>query len=190
MARGRAAWRRKLIEQEGNRSAVEQGELHSAAMETAFRRALERYEVRSYDGIINLFRPKLRPIHVFGPGRQIDVHRRFIFEDNGWSPFCQRVEISEVPGDHDSMVLEPNVRVLADRMRSAIGRAEAASAGMISVADEDSADTWQALLKPIVIDRPDRQREDSPKGSFDNLDELPLTELSTTGEKSKTAVMS
>jgi thioesterase domain-containing protein len=35
--------------------------------------------------------------------------------------------VTEVPGDHDSMVLEPNVRVLAARMKEAIDAAEAAS---------------------------------------------------------------
>jgi thioesterase domain-containing protein len=34
------------------------------------------------------------------------------------------VEVHEVPGDHDSMVLEPNARVLAQRMRQAIEAAE------------------------------------------------------------------
>ena len=33
-------------------------------------------------------------------------------------------EVVEVPGDHDSMVLEPNVRVLAARVRSVIEAAE------------------------------------------------------------------
>jgi hypothetical protein len=37
--------------------------------------------------------------------------------------------VVEVPGDHDSMVLEPNVRVLAARLKAALalpGRADAA----------------------------------------------------------------
>ena len=34
------------------------------------------------------------------------------------------VEVTEVPGDHDSMVLEPNVRVLAARMKEVIAAAE------------------------------------------------------------------
>ena len=38
-------------------------------------------------------------------------------------------QVHEVPGDHDSMVLEPNVRVLAALMRRAIEAAEARAAG-------------------------------------------------------------
>jgi hypothetical protein len=34
------------------------------------------------------------------------------------------ITVSEVPGTHDSMVLEPNVRVLAARLRACIEEAE------------------------------------------------------------------
>ena len=37
------------------------------------------------------------------------------------------VTVTEVPGDHDSMVLEPNVRVLAARMARTLAAADAAS---------------------------------------------------------------
>jgi thioesterase domain-containing protein/acyl carrier protein len=120
MVQGRRAWRHRLVQEQNALGSVEQGGLHSAAIGAAFHRALDRYEVRPYDGVITLFRPKLQPIHVFGPGRQINADRRFIYEDNGWGPFCQQVVVSEVPGDHDGMVLEPNVRVLAAKMREAI----------------------------------------------------------------------
>jgi hypothetical protein len=33
--------------------------------------------------------------------------------------------VHEVPGSHDAMVLEPNVRVLAARLRACIQKAEA-----------------------------------------------------------------
>jgi thioesterase domain-containing protein len=38
------------------------------------------------------------------------------------------LQVVEVPGDHDSMVLEPNVRVLAARMRRVVEAAERAPA--------------------------------------------------------------
>ena len=69
---------------------------------------------------IALFRPRLRPTHQLGPGRAINADRRRIYHDNGWAPFVRRVEVFEMPGDHDSMVLEPNVRVLAARMRDSL----------------------------------------------------------------------
>jgi thioesterase domain-containing protein len=36
------------------------------------------------------------------------------------------LQVFEVPGDHDSMVLEPNVRVLAARMKRVLDAAERA----------------------------------------------------------------
>ena len=49
--------------------------------------------------------------------------------DNDWGLVAPQVEVHEVPGDHDSMVLEPNVRVLAALMGRAIEEAEAFSGG-------------------------------------------------------------
>ena len=77
---------------------------------------------------IALFRPRLRPTHQLGPGRAINADRRRIYHDNGWAPFVRRVEVFEMPGDHDSMVLEPNVRVLAARIRDSLDSAEATPA--------------------------------------------------------------
>ena len=51
--------------------------------------------------------------------------REYVYPDNLWTPFAPRLEVVEVPGDHDAMVLEPNVRVLAARMKAAIQAAEA-----------------------------------------------------------------
>ena len=50
--------------------------------------------------------------------------REYVFADNEWTPYAPRIEVVEVPGDHDSMVLEPNVRVLAARLRAALADAE------------------------------------------------------------------
>jgi thioesterase domain-containing protein len=58
-------------------------------------------------------------------GKWVSAAREYVFADNLWTPFAPELEVVEVPGDHDSMVLEPNVRVLAARMRSAIAAAEA-----------------------------------------------------------------
>ena len=96
---------------------ADDGSLHSRVIEAAFYRALEKYETRPYPGVITLYRPKLTPLHVFGPDRQINIDRRFIYPDNGWGPYAERVDVTEVPGDHDRMVLEPAVRVLASNIR-------------------------------------------------------------------------
>jgi thioesterase domain-containing protein len=52
-----------------------------------------------------------------------------VTSDNDWGLYVPHVEVHEVPGDHDNMVLEPNVRVLAGQMRDAIEAAEAQVAG-------------------------------------------------------------
>ena len=105
-----------------------EGALHSTVIEAAFYRALATYEVRPYAGVITLYRPRLTPLHVFGPDRQINVDRRFVYHDNGWAQFCERVDVTEIPGDHDSMVLEPDVRVLSAHLRHAIDAASFRSA--------------------------------------------------------------
>jgi thioesterase domain-containing protein len=60
-----------------------------------------------------------------GDGRLVDSDRAYVFHDNDWAQYVPDVQVFEVPGDHDSMVLEPNVRVLATRMKKVIATAEA-----------------------------------------------------------------
>jgi thioesterase domain-containing protein len=104
-----------------------EGALHSTEIEAAFYRAIERYDLQHVDHQLTLFRPKLNPTHVFSGDRQINGERRFLTYDNGWGAFADHVEVNEVPGNHDSMVLEPNVRVLAGRLRAKIIEAERAA---------------------------------------------------------------
>jgi thioesterase domain-containing protein/acyl carrier protein len=131
----RVAWEReRRRRREGPEAPAEEGTLHSTVVEAAFYRALDVYDLRPYPGVVTLYRPKLTPLHVFGPDRQINVDRRFIYHDNGWGPWCERVDVTEVPGDHDSMVLEPAVRVLASHLRDVI---DAAGGGPTASADLD-----------------------------------------------------
>jgi acyl transferase domain-containing protein/thioesterase domain-containing protein len=99
-------------------------DFHSEAIEAAFRGALTRYTLVKMPFHVALFRPKLDEHAVLGPGRVINRERRFVYFDNGWGPYVDTVEVYEMPGDHDSMVLEPNVRVLAARLRECIEKAE------------------------------------------------------------------
>ena len=121
--RSRQAWKLEMSER---RQGVEPqvGMQHNVEIEDAFLRALNRYEVGHYDGDITLYRPRHRLEYRLLGGRGIDVRRDFIQDDNGWRRHCERVEIVNVPGDHDSMVLEPHVRVLAEAIRAAIDEAE------------------------------------------------------------------
>ncbi len=113
--------RRLFEEPEGDSRS---DEFRSEIIGDAFRKALPRYELRRYEGKVTLFRPKLQPAWVVGEGRMIDKERHYVTPDNGWTPWVSQLEIHEVPGDHDSMVLEPNVRVLARRLRKCIDTIE------------------------------------------------------------------
>jgi thioesterase domain-containing protein len=99
-------------------------EFHSEQVAAAFLRALQCYEVGSYPGVVTLLRPPLQVAHVLGPGRATNARREFVFHDNGWGAHAAHVDVYEVPGDHDSMVLEPNVRVLANRLRQRLRAVE------------------------------------------------------------------
>lgn len=128
-AERRAAWElgrlRRRFESGSPDSTPEK--FHDEAIEQAFRRALERYEVaQRKHATLHLFRPALPVAYDLGNGRRINHERSYVFEDNGWSPFVAAVQVAEVPGDHDSMVLEPNVRVLARQLRAVIQASEAA----------------------------------------------------------------
>ena len=63
------------------------------------------------------FRPKLDRAYVLGPDRILNSDKQWIYADNGWGQWVESIETYEMPGNHDSMVLEPNVRVMASRLR-------------------------------------------------------------------------
>ncbi len=102
-------------------------EFRSEEIGSAFRRALEHYSVQPYPGVVSLFRPRLDVAHVLGAGRMTNARREFVFHDNGWGKYVDRLDEYEVPGSHDSMVLEPNVRVLASKLQKCIRAVEPGS---------------------------------------------------------------
>jgi thioesterase domain-containing protein len=132
--RNRLAW--EIAKFRKSRSAHDPplpSEFRSEAVGAAFRRAIGRYALQPYGGRITLFRPRLEVAHVLGPGRVTNAKRVFLYHDNGWGPWCDGVDVHEVPGDHDSMVLEPHVRVLASRLRRCMQPQPAAPAAVPSL---------------------------------------------------------
>ncbi|WP_353473838.1 beta-ketoacyl synthase N-terminal-like domain-containing protein [Salipiger sp. H15] len=99
---------------------------HNAEIEAAFLQAVAGYRMRRWDGPLVLYRPPLVGKWRVGAGRMVNSERAYVLHDNDWGQYAPQVEVHEVPGDHDSMVLEPNVRVLAAQLRRAIAGAEAA----------------------------------------------------------------
>ena len=123
----RAAW--ELAKRRGREvEAPTEPAFHDAAIEAAFYEAIAAYPMKSWDGPLTLFRPPMRGKWEVAPGRLISSERAYVLPDNDWSPWAPRLQVVEVPGDHDSMVLEPNVRVLAARMRRVVEAAERAPA--------------------------------------------------------------
>ncbi|MFY0623725.1 MAG: SDR family NAD(P)-dependent oxidoreductase [Pelagimonas sp.] len=123
-AKNRIAWefeKRRHVEE----THVAHG-FHNAEIEAAFYRAIATYDVKPWDGRAVLFRPPLVGTWTVSEGRMVDEDRSYVTHDNDWGLYVPGVEVHEVPGDHDSMVLEPNVRVLAALMRDAIQQAETA----------------------------------------------------------------
>ena len=126
-ARKRAKWQMEQLEARfGSNSEPElaMDEFHNVAIERAFRSALPRYQMRRYEGPVHLFRPKLDRAYVLGPDRVLNSEKRWIQPDNAWGPWVGSIDVVEMPGDHDSMVLEPNVRVMATKLRELLDRSE------------------------------------------------------------------
>ncbi|MGY3438341.1 type I polyketide synthase [Marinovum sp. KMM 9879] len=120
-------------------SAAPEHQFQNAAIEAAFYEAIAKYEVQGWSGNLHLFRPPMRGKWQVSGGRLVDADRAYVLPDNDWSGHVPGVQVGEVPGDHDLMVLEPNVRVLADRIRTAIAEAEASVALEAPMADNKKA---------------------------------------------------
>ncbi|ETA49713.2 polyketide synthase [Rhodobacteraceae bacterium PD-2] len=126
-AKNRIAWEIAKRRQTEPTSAVHG--FHNAEIEAAFYRAIAAYTVAPWSGRLVLYRPPLKGKWTVGGGRLVNSERTYVTHDNDWGLVAPQVEVHEVPGDHDSMVLEPNVRVLAALMGRAIEEAEAFSGG-------------------------------------------------------------
>jgi acyl transferase domain-containing protein/thioesterase domain-containing protein len=137
--KGRVAWevgrmRDRFVEPPESEEPVT---FHSEKIEAAFRGALSLYEMRPLPVHAWLFRPALDTMYDLGDGRFADVDRELVLPDNGWTPFVKDLTVIETPGDHDGMVLEPNVRSLANVLRLAIDSLVVSSAAAESPVGAD-----------------------------------------------------
>jgi thioesterase domain-containing protein/NAD(P)-dependent dehydrogenase (short-subunit alcohol dehydrogenase family)/acyl carrier protein len=104
--------------------AAEEGQqFHNATIQDAFLESVGNYEVTPWNGPLALFRPPLVAKWVVR-GRMVSEYRNYLYHDNDWTQFAPQISVFEVPGDHDSMVLEPNVRVLAARVKRCLEQAD------------------------------------------------------------------
>lgn len=98
-------------------------EFNNDKIEAAFRTAVETYDLKPWDGPLLLLRPPLDRHWNVSAGQWVSAAREYVFDDNDWTRWAPKTRVIEVPGDHDSMVLIPNVSVLADQLKDAINHA-------------------------------------------------------------------
>ena len=122
--KGRIEWERnKRSGSEASEHMSEnRGTFQSNRIGAAFVEAVEHYEMSAVPVHVTLLRPRLNVQFTFRDGRRINSDRRYVAEDNLWTPYAESLDVVEVPGDHDNMVLEPNVRVLVGEIRKAISQ--------------------------------------------------------------------
>ncbi|MGR3499572.1 MAG: type I polyketide synthase [Limimaricola soesokkakensis] len=106
-----------------------------AALETAFYVASAAYRLEPWDGPMTLFRPPLKGQWRLPGGRLVNKERQYVVHDNFWGEWASALEVVEVPGDHDTMVLEPNARALAARMKAALESAVAGDVPKLHAAE-------------------------------------------------------
>jgi thioesterase domain-containing protein len=119
--RARVAWKRQQAE---GAAPLQDAQFDNAAIEAAFRAALPVYDMRPRHGATVLFRPPLDRQWQVSGGAWVSRAKEYVLHDNDLTRFAPSLQVIEVPGDHDSMVLEPNVRTLAARLKAAIAQAE------------------------------------------------------------------
>jgi thioesterase domain-containing protein/NAD(P)-dependent dehydrogenase (short-subunit alcohol dehydrogenase family)/acyl carrier protein len=121
----RMAWereKRQRREQAAGEQASDAISFQSQRIGEAFWRALARYKLTRVPVKVALFRPKLSIKFRLSGGRLVDGERNYVREDNFWTPYAGELQVFEVPGNHDNMVLEPNVRVLVSLLRRVIDK--------------------------------------------------------------------
>jgi thioesterase domain-containing protein len=128
-ARRRIEWELELRKQAPYET--DEMEFHNASIRAAFERAIAKYKVKSWNGAATLFRPPLSKRYEVAPGRYLNENREYVHPTNEWSQYVPNLKVIEVPGDHDSMVLEPNVRVLATHLRTVLTQAETTSPSQV-----------------------------------------------------------
>ena len=126
-AANRVRWE---VEKRSGGEAVASGgapEFNNRQIEAAFRHAVAAYDPETWNGPLVLFRPPLDRRWKVSGGRWVSGEREYVHPDNAWTAHAPNIRVIEVPGDHDSMVLVPNVSVLSEQLKTCIAQAETGS---------------------------------------------------------------
>jgi acyl transferase domain-containing protein/thioesterase domain-containing protein len=98
-------------------------ELRDLQMYETFHRAQARYRPMVYPGRIVLF-------------RATDIAAAFahVGPELGWTGLAEQgIEVHEIPGNHDTLVLEPNVQILVGHLKASLEAARAGAAQTMSM---------------------------------------------------------
>ena len=133
-ARNRIAWEK--TKRQGKTDQSQAAQFNNTRIEAAFLRAVARYQTPEWDGPMLLLRPVLDRKYKVTKGNWVSSAREYVFADNDWARYARRVQVIEVPGDHDSIVLSPNVVVMAAELREVINEALAGDAPRQATAAE------------------------------------------------------
>ncbi|MFT7060390.1 MAG: thioesterase domain-containing protein/acyl carrier protein, partial [Pseudorhodobacter sp.] len=130
-ARNRYAWKLQQYRarKAGPLQTIAAAAFHDLEIEAAFRAALPQLQITPREGSVVLYRPPLDRKWQVTQGNFVSAAKEYVFEDNDWAQFASSLQVVEVPGDHDSMVLEPNVRVLVAHLRGVTAGVDAARCG-------------------------------------------------------------
>ncbi|MFP2934212.1 thioesterase domain-containing protein, partial [Pyxidicoccus sp. 3LG] len=90
-------------------------ELRDLQLTERFQNLASRYSPRPYVGPVTLFR-----------AQEISPVYSHMGTSLGWEPLVPTLRIREVPGDHDSLVREPNVQILGRYLRAALDEVQQA----------------------------------------------------------------
>ena len=121
-ARARREWQQS--QREGAASTeVGTGEFNNEKIRDAFLTAVGAYQTPTWDGPMTLFRPPMDFHWQVSKGAWVTSEKEYLFEDNDWRRYVPHLDVVEVPGDHESMVLAPNVTVLAQELSEIIALA-------------------------------------------------------------------
>ena len=86
--------------------------LRDQLLTSTFVAASDRYRPRPYSGSVVLYR-----------AAKVAPEFRHAGPRNGWDELAPNLEVVDVPGDHDSLVYEPNVGVMTSHLRAALRKA-------------------------------------------------------------------
>jgi acyl transferase domain-containing protein/thioesterase domain-containing protein len=123
-ARNRWAWEKQKRAGEYSQGIDAPGaEFNNLKVKGAFLEAVGKYQAPTWGGPLMLFRPPQDFHWQVTDGNWVNAEREYVFEDNDWRKYAPHMEVIEVPGDHVSMVLAPNVTTLAQELSEVIERA-------------------------------------------------------------------